>query len=205
MALPEKAVARAEEVFKGLLDENSSLLDRFNAMLRIASWVPDEEKKHAPCHDAVQYIAKLGDVSLPSGNIIAVIVTPAISGGRTVENAVFEVTGDDTLNLKLSSGALALRNLKDATHRMPLALVVDGPESVVTAAGCSVEEVQERVDRYLLAGLVDGKKISITECLTQELKVPAECRVVIEGYVQKSEIISEEVLPVHVSCLTHRL
>lgn len=205
MALPEKAIARAEEVFKGLLDENSSLFDRFNATRTLASWIPDEEKKHAPCHDAVQYIAKLGEVSLPSGSVSAVIVTPAISGGRTVENAEFEVTGDDTLNLKVPAGALTLRNLTDATHRMPIAIVVDAPEAVVVAAGCSIDEVSERIDRYLLSGVVGGKKISITECLTQELKVPADCRVVIEGYVQKSEATSEEVLPVHISCLTHRL
>ena len=206
MALPEKAVEQAEAVFKGLIGENSSFADRFRAMMALSSWVPREEKKHAPCHDSVQYIANLRHIGLPAGAVNAVIVTPAPAGGRTVEKACFEITGEDTLSLRMPAASLIHRNLADATHRMPLALVIGAPEAVETAAGCSIEEVSERIDRYLLAGLTGGKRISVTDCLTQELRVPADCSIVIEGYVQKSEAASgsEEVLPVHVSCITHR-
>lgn len=43
------------------------------------------------------------------------------------------------------------------------------------------------LDEYLLAGFLRGRPVELVRCLTCDLRVPADCDFVIEGYVDPSE------------------
>ena len=99
--------------------------------------------------------------------------------------------------------------------RMPVAVAI-GSDPVVTYAGSA--PLPPNVDEMLLAGLIRGRAVSMTQCRTVDLKVPAEAEIVLEGYVDNAELRDEgpfgdhtgvytpvEPFPVlHVTCMTRR-
>ena len=44
-----------------------------------------------------------------------------------------------------------------------------------------------------------------TDGFTQDLELPADCEMILEGYIQKSESNSAEMVKVHISCMTKKL
>ena len=99
--------------------------------------------------------------------------------------------------------------------RMPVAVAI-GSDPVVTYAGSA--PVPANVDEMLLAGFLRGRAVSMVQCKTIDLKVPAEAEIVLEGYVDNAELRAEgpfgdhtgvytpvEPFPVfHVTCMTRR-
>jgi 4-hydroxy-3-polyprenylbenzoate decarboxylase len=63
---------------------------------------------------------------------------------------------------------------------MPVAAVIGADPGTVIAA---VTPVPETLSEYQFAGLLRGKKLSLVDCVSVPLKVPAEAEIVIEGHV----------------------
>jgi len=99
--------------------------------------------------------------------------------------------------------------------RMPVAICLGGPPEVMFSA---IAPLPDNLEEYMFAGLLGQKRLRITKCLTQDLWVPAESDVVIEGYTVPGETRPEgpfgdhfgyysleEPFPVlHVTAITHR-
>ena len=99
--------------------------------------------------------------------------------------------------------------------RMPVAICLGGPPEVMFSA---ISPLPDNLSEYEFAGLLGGRRLKLTKCLTQDLLVPAECDVVIEGYTIPGETRLEgpfgdhfgyyslaEPYPVlHVTAITHR-
>ncbi|HIF04258.1 MAG TPA: UbiD family decarboxylase, partial [Candidatus Poseidoniales archaeon] len=99
--------------------------------------------------------------------------------------------------------------------RMPVAICLGGPPEVMFSA---IAPLPDNLEEYMFAGLLGKKRLRITKCLTQDLWVPAESDVVIEGYTVPGETRPEgpfgdhfgyysleEPFPVlHVTAITHR-
>ena len=99
--------------------------------------------------------------------------------------------------------------------RMPVAVAIGSDPAVTYAA---TAPLPSNVDEMLLAGFLRGKAVSMVQCKTVDLKVPAEAEIVLEGYVDNSELRLEgpfgdhtgvytppEPFPVfHVTCMTQR-
>jgi 4-hydroxy-3-polyprenylbenzoate decarboxylase len=99
--------------------------------------------------------------------------------------------------------------------RMPVAICLGGPPEVMFSA---IAPLPDNLEEYMFAGLLGQKRLRITKCLTQDLWVPAEADVVIEGYTIPGETRPEgpfgdhfgyysleEPFPVlHVTAITHR-
>nr|AIF05598.1 UbiD family decarboxylase (ubiD) [uncultured marine group II/III euryarchaeote KM3_185_F04] len=102
-----------------------------------------------------------------------------------------------------------------ATGRMPVAICLGGPPGLTFSA---ISPLPDNLSEYEFAGLLSGKRLTITKCATSDLWVPAECDVVIEGYTVPGETRLEgpfgdhfgyyslaEPYPVmHVTRITHR-
>lgn len=69
-------------------------------------------------------------------------------------------------------------------ERMPVAVCLGG-DPVYTYAATA--PMPDNLDEYLLAGFLRRRPVELVRCLTQELRVPADCDFVIEGYVDPSE------------------
>ncbi len=99
--------------------------------------------------------------------------------------------------------------------KMPVAICLGGPPELMFSA---IAPLPDNLEEYMFAGLLGGRRLRITKCLTQDLWVPAEADVVIEGYTIPGETREEgpfgdhfghyslegEFPVLHVTAITHR-
>jgi 4-hydroxy-3-polyprenylbenzoate decarboxylase len=108
---------------------------------------------------------------------------------------------------------VALGNLKGS--RLEVAVAI-GTEPATTFS--AIVPAPPEVEEFMIAGFLRGKPVEIVKCETVDLEVPASAEIVLEGYVELSELRSEgpfgdhtgfytmtDDYPVfHLTCITHR-
>ncbi|NQV46530.1 MAG: UbiD family decarboxylase [Rhodospirillaceae bacterium] len=103
-----------------------------------------------------------------------------------------QVTGRNTTLMRWLAhrgGAQQFARWKKASDEpMPLAAVIGADPGTILAA---VTPVPDTLSEYQFAGLLRGEKVSLAECKTVPLKVPAEAEIVLEGHVSLTEVGSE--------------
>ena len=77
---------------------------------------------------------------------------------------------------------------KDKGDKIEVAVVIGGDPATVFSA---VAPVPEGLDKYLFAGIVRKTGIKTVKCKTVDLEVPANSELVLEGYVDPSDIRME--------------
>ena len=77
---------------------------------------------------------------------------------------------------------------KDAGQKIEVAVVIGADPATVYSA---VAPVPEGLDKYLFAGIVRKTGIKTVKCKTIDLEVPANAELVLEGYVDPSDIRME--------------
>jgi len=77
---------------------------------------------------------------------------------------------------------------KDRGERIPAAVIIGGDPATVFSA---IAPVPEGLDKYLFAGITRKKGIKTVPCKTIDLEVPANAEIVLEGYVDPSDIRDE--------------
>ena len=100
--------------------------------------------------------------------------------------------------------------------KMPVAVALGG-DPVYTYAATA--PLPDGIDEYMLAGFIRKKKAELVQCLTQDVQVPADADIIIEGYIDpKEDHILEgpfgdhtgyyslpDFYPrFHITCITHR-
>ena len=99
--------------------------------------------------------------------------------------------------------------------RMPVAICLGGPPQVIFSA---ISPLPDNLSEYEFAGLLSGRRLKVTKCLTNDLLVPADCDFVIEGYTVPGEVrvegpfgdhfghysLEDEYPVMHVTAITHR-
>lgn len=104
---------------------------------------------------------------------------------------------------------------KKQKKRMPVAVVIGADPSIVFSA---LAPMPPNVYELLLAGFIRSKGVSVTKCITNDLEVPAEAEIVLEGYVDPDDMAMEgpfgdhtgyytprEPFPkFHITAITHR-
>ncbi len=112
-------------------------------------------------------------------------------------------------------GARHYEKYRKMGKRMPAAIAVGGDPAVVYASSAPVPE---SLDEMLFAGFLRRSPVEMVKCLTNDIEVPANSELVIEGYLEPDETRIEgpfgdhtgfyspaEAYPVfHVTCITHR-
>jgi 4-hydroxy-3-polyprenylbenzoate decarboxylase len=100
--------------------------------------------------------------------------------------------------------------------KMPVAVALGG-DPVYTYAATA--PLPDGVDEYMLAGFIRKKKVDLVQCLTQDVQVPADADIIIEGYIDPSEemilegpfgdhtgyySLADFYPRFHITCITHR-
>ncbi|HAW49747.1 TPA: menaquinone biosynthesis decarboxylase, partial [bacterium] len=112
-------------------------------------------------------------------------------------------------------GARHYRKYKERKEKMPVAVSLGGPPSVIFSA-CS--PLPPDFDEMIFAGFLQKSPVEMTRCKTIEIDVPAYSEIVFEGYVDTEELRDEgpfgdhtgyysEIHPFpvfHLTCITHR-
>jgi len=114
------------------------------------------------------------------------------------------------------TGAKHYEAYKRKGELMPVAVALGG-DPVYTY--CATAPLPDHIDEYILAGFIRKKPVQLVKCLTQEIYVPEDCDIVLEGYVDPKEekVIEgpfgdhtgfyslEDLYPVfHITCITYR-
>ena len=82
-------------------------------------------------------------------------------------------------------GALHYQMNKEKMQKTEVAIVIGADPATVFSA---VAPVPEGLDKFLFAGITRRKGIDLVKCRTVEVEVPASAEVVLEGYVDPSEM-----------------
>ena len=82
----------------------------------------------------------------------------------------------------------AARWTEQKSDPIPVAAVIGADPATLLAA---VTPVPDTISEYQFAGLLKGKSISLVDCKTVPLKVPAEAEIVLEGHVDLSKTMPE--------------
>lgn len=77
---------------------------------------------------------------------------------------------------------------KEKGEKIPVAVIIGGEPATVFSA---VAPVPEGLDKYLFAGISRKKGIKTVKCQTIDLEVPANADIVLEGYVDPSDVREE--------------
>ena len=77
---------------------------------------------------------------------------------------------------------------KDKGEKIPTAIVIGGDPATIFS---SIAPVPEGLDKYLFAGITRKKGIKMVKCKTIDLEVPANAEMVLEGYVDPTDLRDE--------------
>ena len=77
---------------------------------------------------------------------------------------------------------------KKTNNKIEAAIIIGGEPATIFSA---VAPVPEGLDKYLFAGITRKKGINTVKCKTVDIEVPANAEIVLEGYVDSSDIRDE--------------
>jgi 4-hydroxy-3-polyprenylbenzoate decarboxylase len=113
------------------------------------------------------------------------------------------------------TGANHFEAWKRIGRKMPVSVALGG-DPVYTYAATA--PLPENIDEYILAGFLRKKKVKLVKCISNDLFVPSDADIIIEGYVDPSEelvwegpfgdhtgfySLADWYPRFHVTCLTH--
>jgi 4-hydroxy-3-polyprenylbenzoate decarboxylase len=85
-------------------------------------------------------------------------------------------------------GAQHYKMLKEQGKKIEVAIVIGADPATVFSA---VAPVPEGMDKYLFSGIARKKGVKLVKCKTVDLEVPANAEIVLEGYVDPSDVRME--------------
>ncbi len=168
--------------------------------LQLTSFFPRRFKgKTAPCQEVV-YLGNEADLrKLPvlycwpkdGGPFITlplVFTKSLVNGIRNVGMYRMQVYDERTTGMHWhihKDGSSNFSEYRKAGKRMPVAVAIGADPATIYAA---TAPMPRHADELLLAGFIRKHPVTLTQCLTVDLEVPAEAEFVIEGTVDPEEL-----------------
>lgn len=166
------------------------------ALMNLAGILPKRSSRKGRCQEVI-----MNDLDLSA---FPVLKCWPYDGGRFITlpmvHTVHPVTGKTNVGMyrmqmldKKTTGMHWQRHKTGASHfeawkktgkRMPVTVTLGG-DPVYTYAATA--PLPENIDEYILAGFLRKKGVSLVKCITNDLYVPDDADIVIEGYVDPNE------------------
>jgi 4-hydroxy-3-polyprenylbenzoate decarboxylase len=220
-----------EDLFKQLMSPKESILDKLKLLPKlgsIASWMPKVVSGKGSCQEVIinnPDLTKFPVLKCWPEDGGPFITLPVIhtndphTGIRNVGMYRMQVFGPTLTGMHWHRHKVSARHMneyKKLGQKMPVAVALGGDPVYSYAA---TAPLPDGVDEYMLAGFLRKKKVELVQCITQDIQVPADADIIIEGYVDPNEDFILEgpfgdhtgyySLPdmypkFHVTCITHR-
>jgi 4-hydroxy-3-polyprenylbenzoate decarboxylase len=226
----DDAGAEIEELFSRATGNPGSILKKLASLpslFRLAGIMPARLRRKGSCQQVTNMNPDLG--------ILPVLKCWPYDGGRFITlpmvHTVNPLTGKTNVGMyrmqvldKNTTGMHWQRHKTGANHfeewkktgkRMPVSVALGG-DPVYTYAATA--PLPENINEYILAGFLRGTKVKMVKCLTNELYVPSDADIILEGYVDPSEelvwegpfgdhtgfySLADWYPKFHVTCITH--
>ncbi len=227
---PATAAAGISELLREFSSAATSLAGKLTALpklAKLAGLLTTRTESRGRCQQVV--------INDPDLSILPVLKCWPFDGGRYITLPVVHTIHPETGNVNagmyrmqildnLTTGMHWQRHKTGAAHfeawkktgqKMPVTVTLGGDPVYAWAA---TAPLPENINEYLLAAFLRKKKVNMVRCLTNQLLVPSDADIVIEGYVDPSEDLVREgpfgdhtgfysladwYPRFHVTCITH--
>lgn len=113
-------------------------------------------------------------------------------------------------------GAAHYKRAKELGVKLPVSVALGGPPAAVFSASAPLPPV---LDEFMFTGFLMGSPLKVAKCVTNDLMVPAEAEIVLEGYVDPAEpwrregpfgdhtgyySLADDYPVFHITAITHR-
>ncbi len=223
--------AEIESLFKSLTGPKSGLFDKLKLIPelgKVAAYMPKQVKGRGKSQEVVHQNPDLGIFPIlkcwpaDGGRFITfplVITKDPLSGIRNVGMYRMQVFDKDLTGMhwhKHKVGARHYNEYKKLGKKMPIAVALGGDPALTYSA---TAPLPDNVDEFMLAGFLRKQKVKLVKAITQDIEVPADADIIIEGYIDpEEELIYEgpfgdhtgfyslaDYFPkFHITCITHR-
>jgi 4-hydroxy-3-polyprenylbenzoate decarboxylase len=234
MALGRCNLDEAKNDIERLLDiipgSNSGIfkiISSLPALFNLAGYLPSKKSGKGTCQQIVHLEPDLGIlpilkcwpldggcfITLPMVHTIHPITKKVNVGMYRMQVLDKSTTGMHWQRHK--TGANHYTEWKKTGKKMPVTVTLGG-DPVYTY--CATAPLPENINEYILAGFLRKKRVNMVKCLTNELFVPDDVDIVIEGYVDVNEdlflegpfgdhtgfySLADWYPKFHVTCITH--
>lgn len=220
-----------EELFKTLTSPKNTFLDKLKMLPQlgeIASWMPKVISGKGECQQVLMTtpdITKLPVLKCwpeDGGPFITLPVIQTKDPNTGIRNIgmyrmqVYEPTLTAMHWHRHKVSARHFNEYKKLNKKMPVVVTLGGDPSYTYAA---TAPLPDGVDEFMLAGFIRKKKVELVQCLTQDMQVPSDADIVIEGYIDPNEeyilegpfgdhtgyySLADYYPKFHITCITHR-
>jgi 4-hydroxy-3-polyprenylbenzoate decarboxylase len=166
------------------------------SLIKLAGILPVQKRKKGSCQKVIHMDADL--------SILPVLKCWPFDGGRFITLPMVHTrhpeTGKTNVGMyrmqildrnttamhwqRHKTGANHFEAWKKAGKRMPVTVTLGG-DPVYTYSATA--PLPENVNEYILAGFLRRKKVSLVRCITNDLYIPSDADIVLEGYVDLGE------------------
>ncbi len=198
-------VERLDEVGERIADvlemqPPQGLADKVRSLGKLKSFVDSIPRtvRKAPCQEVVVTEgATLDDLPImtcwpgdggPYITLPSVITKDPVTGGRNVGMYRLQRHSATTLGLHWQIHKDAAADWRAGAGRMEVAIVL-GTDPGTTYAGSA--PIPKHIDELMGAGFLRGEPVETVQCVTVDLKVPANAEIVLEGYCERGELAPE--------------
>lgn len=197
---------RIDALVKQAVSPKNGLADKLRMLPllgEVAQWFPRLSSRRGECQQVVAIDDEASLAALPileswacdGGRFITLPMVNTVdpdTGIRNVGMYRMQIFDDRTTGMhwhRHKTGARHYDAYKARGERMPVSVALGG-DPIYTY--CATAPMPDNMDEYLLAGFLRRKPVRLVKCLTNDIRVPADCDFVIEGYVDTSEELATE-------------
>ena len=218
-------------LIKDLTSPKENILDKLKMLPKlgsIASWMPKTIKGRGVCQEVIMDNPDLSKLPIlkcwpeDGGRFLTLPIIHTkdpLTGMRNVGLYRMQVFENDMTAMHWHRHKVSAKHFneyKKLGKLMPVAVALGG-DPVYTYSATA--PLPENVDEYMLAGFIRKKKVELVQCLTQDIQVPADADIIIEGYIDPNEeyilegpfgdhtgyySLADFYPKFHVTCITHK-
>ena len=226
----DEAGAELENLFNNVSYNKETLFQKLStlpALFKLTGLLPSRIKRKGQCQQQIHRIPDLG--------ILPVLKCWPYDGGRFITLPMVHTRHPETgiTNVGMyrmqildksttamhwqrhKTGANHFEAWKTKVKKMPVSVALGG-DPVYTYAATA--PLPENINEYILAGFLRKKKVNMVRCITNDLFVPEDADIIIEGFVDPAEdlvwegpfgdhtgfySLADWYPKFHVTCITH--
>ncbi|MEA2042620.1 MAG: menaquinone biosynthesis decarboxylase [Bacteroidota bacterium] len=186
-------------LFKTLSSPKNGIKEKLSVLpqlAKVSAYMPSQKKGKAKCQEVKHSNPSLSILPVlktwpsdaaPFITFPQVITKDPHTGIRNVGMYRMQIIDEQTTGMhwhKHKVGARHYNEYKQLNKKMPVAVALGGDPVLSYSASAPLPD---NIDEYMLAGFLRKKKVRMTKALTQDIEVPADADIIIEGYIDPRE------------------